>query len=258
MSAHGSKPQAVVTGASSGIGRATARRLAAAGYRVAVVARREELLRSLVSELERDYPAGHCAVAADLARWDSVSAAAERLREALGHVDLLVNNAGGFAYRPFDETDTKTIDELVAVNVTGTMYATRAFLPLLRSGGGNGATKPVIVFVSSLAGLWGYRNMAPYSATKFAVTGFADALARELESSVRVATIFPGPVNTSLEPGQKSSKRYVLSAEEAADHIFRLASGSARDTIQHPAFRKFRWLQQLAPRLADRWLGKMY
>jgi NAD(P)-dependent dehydrogenase (short-subunit alcohol dehydrogenase family) len=259
VSGAATKPVAVVTGASSGIGRATARRLAASGYRVAVVARREELLRALVAELERDYPAGHVAAAANLSQWSSVSAAATAIERAVGHVDLLVNNAGGFAYRPFEETDTAVIDDLVAVNVTGTMYATRAFLPLLRKAAkGSRVGKPVVVFVSSLAGLWGYRNMAPYSATKFAVTGFADALARELEPAIRVCTIFPGPVNTALEPGQKSTKKFVLTAEEAADHVFRLATGRGRATIQHPAFRKFRWLQQLAPRLADRWLGKMY
>lgn len=247
---------AVVTGASSGIGRATARRLAREGFRVAVVARRAELLQTLVQELERDYPAGHFAVPADLCRWESVTAAAEKIKNEGHWIDLLVNNAGGYAYGPLDETDPKAIDDLVAVNVTGTMYATRAFLPLLRAA--PAPVRPVVVFVSSLAGLWGYRNMAPYSATKFAVTGFADALARELAPTVRVATIFPGPVNTALEPGQKSTKRYVLTAEEAAEHIFRLANGRCRDTIQHPAFRKFRWLQQLAPRLADRWLGKMY
>jgi short-subunit dehydrogenase len=242
-----------VTGASSGIGRATARRLARAGYRVVVIARREELLRGLVGELERDFPAGHLAVPANLSDWSSVTRAAETTRAATGSVDLLVNNAGGFAFKPFEETDSRTIDDLVAVNVTGTMYATRAFLPLLFA-----APRPVVVFVSSLAGLWGYKNMAPYSATKFAVTGFADALQRELEPRVRVATIFPGPVNTALEPGQKSTKRFVLSAEEAADHVYRLAVGKERETIQHPAFRKFRWLQRLAPRLADRLLARMY
>jgi len=253
------KPVAVVTGASSGIGRATARRLAAAGFRVVPIARREELLRALVYDLEREFPAGHFSVTANLTQWDSVVAAAERVRSGCGQIALLVNNAGGYAFQPFEEMEAKAIEELVALNVTGTMYATRAFLPLLRAAAkATPSKKPVIVFVSSLAGLWGYRNMAPYSATKFAVTGFADALARELEATIRVATIFPGPVNTALEPGQKPKKRFVISAEEAADHIFRLASGRGRDTIQHPAFRKFRWLQQLAPGWADKWLGRMY
>lgn len=245
---------AVVTGASSGIGRATALLLARRGYTVAVVARRAALLDDLVAAIVQQGGRAR-AFAVDLSDVAAVNRMAGELTAQYGSIQLLVNNAGGFHFGPLHETPAEKIHELIAVNVTGTMLATRALLPLLH----RSVPGARIIFVSSLTGLWGFANMAPYTATKFAVTGFADALSRELQGTlVTVGTIFPGPVNTQLASGEKPAKRYTLSAEQAAQAIADLAEGTAPRKIAHRAYGKIRWAQQIAPLLADRWLAKLF
>lgn len=186
-----SAPTAVVTGASSGIGAATARQLAAAGYRVVLTARRTERIESLAKELT---DAGHQALARPLDVTDraAVDALAAELT-AQGSVDVLVNNAGGAlgtdTVAQGDPTDWKTMYE---VNVLGVLHMTQALLPALTATG-----EGTVVVLSSTAGLAVYEGGGGYAAAKYGAHALAETLRLELcGEPVRVIEIAPGMVKT--------------------------------------------------------------
>jgi len=133
---------AVITGASSGIGEATARALAVAGYRLALLARRADRIHALAAELG----GGAIAIEADVTDRDSIVAAAERVRSELGGADVLVNNAGVMLLAPFTSDQQAEHRQMVEVNLLGAMTATDVFLDQLRDGGGD------LINISSVAG----------------------------------------------------------------------------------------------------------
>jgi NADP-dependent 3-hydroxy acid dehydrogenase YdfG len=175
---------AVVTGASSGIGAATARRLAAEGYTVYCCARRTDRVEALAAEI------GGVAVTCDVTDADSVAALAARVG---GRLDVLVNNAGGaLGGSPVAEADPDEWRRMYDVNVIGLMLVTRAFLPaLIASGAG------VIVNVGSTAGRVTYEGGGGYAAAKHGTKAVTGALRLELfDQPVRVCEIAPGMVKT--------------------------------------------------------------
>ncbi|RJS45586.1 SDR family NAD(P)-dependent oxidoreductase [Nocardioides cavernaquae] len=174
---------AVVTGASSGIGAATARKLAAQGYDVVVAARRLDLLSALADEI------GARAVALDITSDASVAA----LAEAVPEVDLLVNNAGGaLGADPVATASLEDWQRMYDVNVLGTLRVTKALLPALRAAGGG-----TIITVTSTAALITYEGGAGYTAAKHAERAMVETLRLELNGSpVRVVEIAPGMVHT--------------------------------------------------------------
>ena len=177
-------PQAVVTGASSGIGAATARRLAAKGYDVICAARRAERIGALAEEI------GGTAVVCDVTNADDVAALAAAVGDRL---DLLVNNAGGaFGASTVAEADAEEWRRMYDVNVIGLMQVTRALLPaLLRSGAG------VIVNVGSTAGRVAYEGGGGYTAAKHGTKVVTETLRLELyDQPVRVCEVAPGMVRT--------------------------------------------------------------
>ena len=175
---------AVVTGASSGIGAATARRLAGEGYRVILAARRTDRIAALAQEI------GGVAIPTDVTNEGSVQA----LAAAVGpRIDVLVNNAGGaFGLSPVSAADAEEWRRMYDVNVLGVMQVTRALLPaLIASGAG------AIVTVGSTAGLVAYEGGAGYNAAKFGARAVMEALRLELfDQPVRVMEIDPGMVHT--------------------------------------------------------------
>lgn len=184
-------PTAVVTGASSGIGAATARQLAAAGYRVILTARRADRIQALAEELSAD---GHEVLARPLDVTDraAVDALAEELR-AQGSIDVLVNNAGGAlgteTVAQGDPADWKTMYE---VNVLGVLHMTQALLPALTATG-----EGTVVVVSSTAGLSTYEGGGGYAAAKYGAHALTETLRLELcGEPVRVIEIAPGMVKT--------------------------------------------------------------
>ena len=185
-----SYPIAVVTGASSGIGAATARRLATEGFHVVAVARRAERLDDLVKEIGADRAT---AVTGDVTRAEDVAAVAATV-EALGApLTLLVNNAGGA--RGSDPVESATVADwqwMFEVNVLGTVLVTQALLPALeRSGAGT------VVVLSSTAGLIVYEGGGGYTAAKHAQTAVAETLRLELNGRpIRIIEIDPGMVKT--------------------------------------------------------------
>lgn len=181
---------ALVTGASSGIGAAAARLLVAEGVRVVLVARRGERIEALAAELG---PAAW-ALPADVADAGQVAAVFARVRERFGGLDLLFNNAGLGVHAPFEHSDPADWTRMIDANLYGVLHCTRAAIPLLR-----GRPGAMICSVSSVGGRYGVANWAVYSATKFAVVGFHDALRKELgEEGIRVAVIEPGAVRTEF------------------------------------------------------------
>jgi 3-oxoacyl-[acyl-carrier protein] reductase len=181
---------AVITGASRGIGRATAELLHSRGARVGLVARNAADLDEVAARL-----GDRVAVArADVTEQSDAEAAIARLTDALGPVDVLVNNAGIGAYASVLEEAPGVFERLIRVNYLGTVYATRAALPgMARRGHGH------IVNVASIAGRVGPPFEAAYAGSKFAVVGFSESLAAEMQAfGVRVSLVNPGPVHTGF------------------------------------------------------------
>lgn len=198
---------AIITGASSGIGEATARCLAGAGYNVALAARREDRLQSLANEI------GDAALAVPTDITDPASCAAlvERTIERFGAADVLVNNAGIGLYARVSEADPEDWRKMFDVNVLGVLYATQAATRhMLERGSGD------IVFVSSVSG-----RRVPnaygivYAATKHAITAIAEGLRADVsKQGLRVVTIEPGLVRTEFpQNSYQSAKEYYAGKE---------------------------------------------
>lgn len=179
---------AVITGASSGIGAATARALHGAGYRVALLARRADRIDSLADELGD----GATAIIADVTDRDSLVAAAQRVKDELGGTDVLVNNAGVMLLGPFSPERREDYRTMVEANLLGAITTTEVFLDQLRDGGGD------LVNISSVAGRIARPTNGVYAATKWGINGWSESLRQELLPDVRVTLIEPGVVDTAL------------------------------------------------------------
>ena len=208
---------ALITGATEGIGRATAFALGRAGYRVGVCARTESKVRQLVKELKGEGIEAAGAVA-DVGLPDQVARAVEEVTRALGPIDVLVNNAGILIARPFEELTLDDWDATMSTNVRSLYLVTRAVVGPMRS-----RKRGSIVNVSSLAGRNGFAGGTAYTASKHAVLGFSRSLMLELrKDNVRVIAICPGSVDTSLlndQPMLKSDPSKILKPEDVAASI---------------------------------------
>jgi 3-oxoacyl-[acyl-carrier protein] reductase len=224
---------AVVTGASSGIGRAIAETFVADGAEVVICSRTQSDVEAVAEELnEADLPGEILPVECDVTDRDSVAALAEATVEEYGGVDVLVNNAGGAGEGgPLHEVDPEDWDGVLDVNLTGTYNVTRAFADALREDGG------AVVNTASMAGRYGVAGMGPYSAAKAGVINLTRTLASEWASDdVRVNAVNPGfiatpPVMEMLDldevPDRESVGRDVGSPYEVADAVRFLASDAA-------------------------------
>jgi NADP-dependent 3-hydroxy acid dehydrogenase YdfG len=190
---------AAVTGASSGIGEATALALAAAGASVTLGARRGDRIEALAERIRSDGGKA-LAVAVDVSDEGQARAFVERTHSELGSLDVLVNNAGVMLLGPVEGADVADWRRMVDVNLLGLLYCTHAALPLMREGGGGH-----IVNISSVAGRHARAGAAVYNLTKFGVTAFSEALRQEaLHSKIRVTCVEPGFVETELQAHNKS------------------------------------------------------
>ena len=218
---------ALVTGASSGIGAATARWLASDGWQLILAARRLDRLESLATEL------GGRAIACDITSAEQVAALPEVVG---GRLDLLVNNAGGaFGQEPLAEADLDQWQQMYDVNVLGTARVTQALLPALV------ASQGCVVFVTSTAAEAPYEGGAGYNAAKFGLRGLTRALRREeADNLIRVTEIDPGRVETDfalnrLEDEERAAAVYEgklnLTAEDIAETVRWVASMPAHVNI---------------------------
>lgn len=224
---------ALITGASSGIGRALALRLASEGARVALVARREAELEALAAEITS---AGGEALAlpCDVADRDQVFAAAERALGRFGGIDLLVNNAGYGHHRRFLDWDLDDMERMMRVNYLGALYWTKALLPQMVE-----RRRGWLVFVASIGGKIGVPEESAYAASKFALVGLAEALSIEVEDAgVHVLTVCPGTVRTdffddeALARMPPVSRRSMIEPEEIVEATLgALATGKREITV---------------------------
>jgi short-subunit dehydrogenase len=205
---------AVVTGASSGIGRALAKALAREGARVGLVARRREALDELAAEIAR--AGGTAAVAAaDVGERQPTVAAIHDLAARLGPVDVLVANAGVGAPTLLEPFNVPEIEKMFRVNTLGVVYAIEAVLPeMLRRGRGH------LAAVSSLAAYKGLPGESAYCGSKAAVNAFLEGLRIQLRGKgIAVTTICPGFVHTPMTSVNEFSMPFVLEADEAVRRI---------------------------------------
>jgi short-subunit dehydrogenase len=239
---------ALVTGASSGIGRLLALRLAEQGARLALVARRAEELDRVADEIRR---AGGEAVPlpCDVAVREQAEACAKQALERFGAVDLLVNNAGYGRHRGFLEWDLDDMERMLRVNFLGTLYFTKLLLPAMVE-----RRRGWLVFMSSVAGKIAAPEESVYAASKFAMQGLAQALSIEVEDAgVHVLTVCPGAIRTpffdaeALRRMPPVSRRGMVEPEPLVAAILRALAQGKRE-ITHP-----RWIapaylvQALAP-----------
>ncbi|NIR45122.1 MAG: SDR family oxidoreductase [Gemmatimonadetes bacterium] len=207
----------VLTGATGGVGRAVADRLARGGARLALIARGAAELQELAERLDA------AALSGDLTDRDFIAAAPGSLSDALGGTpDVVINNAGAFAVAPFVDTEPETFERMLAVNVRAPFELTRALLPdMLRRGRGH------LVSVGSVAGRTAFPGNAAYSASKFGLYGLHRVLVEELrDSGLKATWIEPSAVDTPLwnplEPDQRPdlpSRSEMLRPEAVADAI---------------------------------------
>ena len=221
---------ALVTGASSGIGEATALSLAASGAAVAVVARRKDRLEALARRIEAE--GGRALVIeADVTDEAAARACVEQTVQELGRLDVLVNNAGVMLLGPMEHAPVEEWQRMVELNVLGLMYCTHAALPhLLRAAEDSERRCADIVNISSVAGRVARAGSGVYNATKFGVGAFSDSLRQEVtQRHVRVSLVEPGAVSTELaghnrpEVLETIAKRFEgmerLASEDIADAI---------------------------------------
>ena len=182
----------IITGASSGLGEATARRLAKNGAKLMLAARREERLQALVNEIEQ---AGGTAKyqLTDVTNRSEVEALVKTTQEAYGQVDVLVNNAGLMPLSPLVATQVDEWDKMVDVNIKGVLYGVAAVMPLMQE-----QKSGHIINVSSVAGHKVFPGATVYCATKFAVKAISEGIRLESNGIVRSTNISPGAVATEL------------------------------------------------------------
>jgi NADP-dependent 3-hydroxy acid dehydrogenase YdfG len=207
---------AIVTGASSGIGDATARRLAEHGATVAVIARRKDRLDALVKDIEA---AGGTAlaVAADITDRAQAEQAVHGVVDRFGRLDILINNAGLMLLGPIVGADVDEWERMIAVNQKGLLYITNAALPhLLKAAEDDLRQVADIVNISSIAGRVAWANYGVYNMTKFGMNGFTEALRQEItKKHVRVGVLEPGAVDTELVSHNNDAVKNELAASDA-------------------------------------------
>jgi NADP-dependent 3-hydroxy acid dehydrogenase YdfG len=221
---------ALVTGASSGIGAATARALASAGAAVVLAARRADRLEQLAGEI-RDAGATALALEADVSSQEQAAGVVERTVSELGRLDTLVNNAGVMLLGPAVGAPLEEWQRMLDVNVAGLLYCTHAALPhLLRAAENAPRQVADLINISSVAGRVARRGSGVYNLTKHGVGAFSESLRQEVASRhVRVSLVEPGAVATELrshnrpEIQDQIEKRFasveVLESEDVADAI---------------------------------------
>ena len=230
------KGTAIVTGASKGIGRAIALKLADLDYNVAATARNSVLLEDLAQYIESG--GGQCQpLALDLQEGNAPARIVERVVSRFGNIDVLVNNAGISHSGPVAKTDIDTWDKLHAVNARTPFFLCKAAVPHMKA-----SQNPVIINIGSVVGFKGYVEQAAYASSKHALSGFTKVLAKEVQPmGIRVHMISPGGVHTDMvsEMRPDINTEELIRTEEIAELVEFLVTRKGKGTIDHLYIRRF-------------------
>ena len=245
--------RAIITGASSGIGRETALELARHGASVVVVARREDRLRQLVEQIAALGPAAE-PVVGDITDPQTRKRAIDAAQTKLGGLDILMNNAGVGALGPFQDASVERVRRVMEVNFFALVEMTRLALPLLKQG-----VRPMVVNVSSIVGHRGVPNRSEYSASKFAVQGFSESIRAEFAPlGIDVLVVSPGPTETEFFDREierttdaKWPEHRPAPVAGVAREIVRAIRAGRHEIIPYRWGRVLCRLNRLSPRLVD-------
>ena len=247
----------LITGASSGIGRAMAFAFGREGAKIVICARKPDVLDQVSQEL-RQANIDVLALPADVSVEADVKRLIEQTIAHFGRLDILINNAGITMRSMLIDTDPAVIQKVMDINFMGTVYATRYALPYIQQ------TKGSIVGISSIAGYRGLPVRSGYSASKFAMNGFLEALRTELlHSGVHVLTACPGFTASNIRVAALDAHGRVagesvrdessmMSADECADHILRAVKSRKRELILTAQGKLTVFLNKWLPALTDR------
>ena len=214
---------ALVTGGTKGIGYAIARALVIAGADVSISARHEDEIEKTAAELNK-FGAGRCVgFVCDVRDEAQVKSLFENTLEALGGLDILINNAGIGIFAPVESTSGDAFRAVIETNLCGVFYCCHEAIPLMKQRGGG-----YIINISSLAGANPHPKMAAYNASKFGLNGFSEALMQEVRhDNIKVSYIMPGSVNTEFGGDEPSAeKSWQLQPEDIARIVM--------DLVQYP------------------------
>jgi len=249
----------LITGASSGIGEATAYRFAREGARLGLLARREERLQEVANRV-RDLGGEPLTLVADVASREAVAASVARAETAFDGLDVLVNNAGQGIYAFLETVREDDLKRIFDVNTFGPLYAIQAVLPGMKR-----QREGVIINVSSIVGKRALPMTGVYGATKFALQGLSEALRLELKGTgVRVSVVCPGFTRTEFSQAtlnygfqRKKPRRKSMSAAEVAEVIWSCAKNPRREVVLTRAGKFVVGLNRFFPGAAD-WLLSRY
>ena len=244
-----------ITGASAGIGRATALRLARDGAAIAICGRRRDRLDAAAADI-RDAGGDALSIVADVTREADVNAFVERVVERFGRLDVMICNAGFGIAGAIDDIAPDQMQKLMDVNYMGTYFAARAALPIFRRQG-----RGHLIIISSIVGKRGVPYMGAYAATKFAQVGLAECLRAELAGSAIYCTVVY-PVSTETEffdvMSQETGSPVTRAsgprqdASIVAHAIVRAIERPVPEVFPHFKSRALVWLNTLAPGFTDR------
>ncbi len=247
----------VITGASSGIGKELAFRMAEAGASLALGARNTEKLEA-VAEVCRKKGSSALAIPVDVSIKENCKDFIEKVVDKYGEIDVLINNAGITMWAYFEEfTDLTPFEQIMQVNYFGSLYCTFYALPYLKK------TKGRLVGVSSLTGKTGVPTRSGYAASKHAMAGFFDTLRIELKGTVSVTMIYPGFVSTEVRAHAMGSdgkplgespldEAGAMTVERCVDLMIPAIAGRRRELVMTTKAKAGLWLKLIAPSLVDR------
>ena len=252
----------VITGASSGIGRAAAQEFARRGATLVVAARREQPLRALADECER-LGGRALAVPTDVTDENAVQSLARRAVETFGRIDVWVNNAAVTLFGRFEETPAEAYRRVIETNLFGYVYGARAALPIFREQGSG-----VLINVASIAGEISQPYTSAYVLTKHAIRAFGMSLRQELSldgaPDIQVCTVLPASIDTPLFQHAGNYTGWavkpmppVYPAEQVARAIVKVAERPGRETMVGNAGRMMALQQRTAPGLTERLMAAM-
>ena len=221
---------AIITGASSGIGRSITLQLAKLNYSLVITGRNKEKLLLLKKTIEKQ--GSDCLpVVADLHAGDATSQIIEKTMEQFGQIDVLVNNAGIAHSAPVLETDVEVWNQLFNVNARAPFLLCKQAIPHIKK-----SKNPVIINIGSVVGFKGYSGQAAYAASKHALTGFTKVLAKEVQQDgIQVHLISPGGVNTEMATAMRPdiNTENLILPEEIAELVEFLVTRKGKGTIDH-------------------------